>query len=61
MMGSILFERFYRSDQARQRQSGGRGLGLAIVKQFIELHGGSVWVESELGVGSTFYFALPVP
>ena len=56
----FVFERFYRADRSRQRQSGGRGLGLAIVEQIITLHGGIVWVESQLGEGSTFSFALPI-
>ncbi len=55
-----VFERFYRVDVARSRETGGTGLGLAIVKHVAEAHGGSVSVESELGVGSTFHLALPV-
>jgi two-component system sensor histidine kinase SenX3 len=55
-----VFERFYRVDSARARATGGTGLGLAIVKHVIESHGGSVEVESELGVGSTFVVHLPV-
>jgi len=56
----FVFERFYRADRSRQRQSGGRGLGLAIVEQIITLHGGIVWVESQPGQGSTFSYALPI-
>lgn len=54
-----IFERFYRVDKARSRESGGTGLGLAIVKHIVLNHGGSVRVESAVGHGSTFYFVLP--
>ena len=54
-----LFQRFYRVDKARSRESGGTGLGLAIVKHIVIAHGGSVRVESELHHGSRFFFTLP--
>ncbi|HEX5234157.1 MAG TPA: ATP-binding protein [Silvibacterium sp.] len=54
-----LFERFYRVDRARSRESGGTGLGLAIAKHIVRAHGGSIRVTSELNHGSTFSFTLP--
>jgi two-component system, OmpR family, phosphate regulon sensor histidine kinase PhoR len=55
-----IFERFYRVDAARSREAGGTGLGLAIARHLIEVHGGHIWVESELNVGSKFHFSVPV-
>lgn len=56
-----IFERFYRVDKSRSKQTGGTGLGLAIVKHICRLYNGSVRVESELGRGSTFTVNLPIP
>jgi len=54
-----IFERFYRVDESRSRQAGGVGLGLTIAKSYVEAHGGKIWVESQKGKGSTFYFSIP--
>ena len=55
-----VFERFFRVDRARSRESGGTGLGLSIVRNVARAHGGSARVRSEVGVGSTFTISLPV-
>jgi signal transduction histidine kinase len=54
-----LFDRFYRTDSGRARDSGGSGLGLAIARAIIEAHGGRIWAESRPGKGATIRFTLP--
>jgi predicted ATPase/signal transduction histidine kinase len=55
-----VFERFYRADKSRRRGANGAGLGLAIVKRIVELHGGRIAVDSAVGRGTSFDFALPL-
>jgi two-component system phosphate regulon sensor histidine kinase PhoR len=55
-----IFEEFYRTEEARRMQETGTGLGLAIVRQVVEIYGGTIEVQSEVGRGSTFRFRLPL-
>ncbi|NPV06922.1 MAG: response regulator [Anaerolineae bacterium] len=56
----VIFNEFRQVDAWRQGEAQGKGLGLAIAKRFVQLHGGSIWAESEVGRGSTFHFTLPL-
>jgi signal transduction histidine kinase len=53
-----IFDRFYRTENPLKVEAGGTGLGLSLVKPLVELLGGRIWAESELGVGSTFHLLL---
>jgi signal transduction histidine kinase len=55
-----LFTEFQQADGTIAREFGGTGLGLSITKKFVEMHGGQVWVESKVGIGSTFFFSVPL-
>jgi len=57
---ALLFEKFYRGVRKGRKQPRGTGLGLAIVKSIVELHGGDIRVESQLGKGSSFYAVIPL-
>jgi signal transduction histidine kinase/CheY-like chemotaxis protein len=56
-----IFEEFYQIDRSLSRKQGGAGLGLAICQRFVKAHEGRIWVESQVGKGSTFSFTLPIP
>jgi signal transduction histidine kinase len=55
-----LFDRFYRLEDSRSRDQGGAGLGLSIAKGIVDAHGGRIWLESDLGQGTTAHVQLPI-
>jgi signal transduction histidine kinase len=55
-----IFEEFQQVDSSPTKTKGGTGLGLAIAKRIVEMHGGRIWVESTLGLGSTFFVQMPL-
>jgi signal transduction histidine kinase len=55
-----IFSEFRQVDSSITREYGGSGLGLSIAKRFVELHGGAIWAESQVGQGSVFYFRIPL-